>query len=153
MKKFSAWPAIKFTIVICLSVIISGCILIPAIDGVKKIGVTKSDREALLQPEVERFQEYVYWNRWQQAGSMVRDDLRNEMVKERLAKAKGYRLVDSKIDFIEFDEDGSKALVDITIRRYKVPFYLVEEVAEQQTWEFTISSGWKFVRAEVKKAS
>jgi hypothetical protein len=153
MKNFCVKRFIKIVAVLSVCLLICGCILIPAIDGVKKMGFTKSDREALLQPEVERFQEYVYWNRWQQAGAMVRDDLRNEMIKERLAKAKGYRLVDSKVDFIEFDEDGSKALVDLTIRRYKVPFYLVEEVAEQQTWEFTVSSGWKFVRAEAKKPS
>ena len=49
--------------------------------------------------------------------------------------------------YLDFDEDGSRATVTITTKRFKVPFYVVEDYTEDQQWEFSISDGWKFVSA------
>jgi hypothetical protein len=143
----------NFCVAILVIFFLNGCILVPFIDGVKKIGVTKSDREKLLKPIVERFQELVYWNKWEEAGHLIVQESRSKELRQILNRAKGFRLVDSKVDFIEYDKDSSNAVVDLTIRRYKVPFYVVEEFQEQQNWTFTISDGWKFVSVIEKNSN
>ena len=131
----------------------TGCIFIPLIDGVKKIGVTKSDREALLSSEVKEFQDLVYWNKFQLAGAKIQEEVRSQQLKQLTKRYKDYRLVDSTIDAIDFDKDSDHATVTVTARRFKVPFYIVEAYTEDQTWAFSVNSGWKFITAKKAETS
>ena len=140
---------LSLTLALTLAVFIqTGCIFVPIIDGVKKVGLTKSDREALLTPKVKDFQDLVYWSKFQEAGVFIKEDVRGDQLRELSRKYKDYRLVDSKIDFIDFNESGDAATVSVTARRFKVPFYIVEDYAEDQKWEFSLSDGWRFVSAK-----
>ena len=134
-----------------ISLIASGCILVPIADGVSKIGITKGDREALLPVAVKNFQDLIYWGRFQLAGALIKDEVKSSVLHELTKRYKDYRLVETKTDYLDFNEDGTKATVSLTTKRYKVPFYIVEDYAEDQKWEFAVSGGWKFVSAEKSK--
>ena len=59
------------------------------------------------------------------------------------------RLVDSKVDYVDFSDDAFSAKVDVTFKFFKVPFYIVTERKEQQTWRFAFGKGWKLAGREV----
>jgi hypothetical protein len=141
--RFHSFLPLLFIVSLCCQ----SCILIPVVDGVKKIGLTKNDREAMLPKTVSDFQDLLYWNKFQLASGMIKEDVRSKQIKELVKQYKGYRLVETKTDYLDFDEDGSRATVTITTKRFKVPFYVVEDYTEDQQWEFSISDGWKFVSA------
>ncbi len=101
----------------------------------------------MLPKTVSDFQDLLYWNKFQLASGMIKEDVRSKQIKELVKQYKGYRLVETKTDYLDFDEDGSRATVTITTKRFKVPFYVVEDYTEDQQWEFSISDGWKFVSA------
>jgi hypothetical protein len=125
---------------------------VPFVEGVSKIGLGKNDREALLPQSVQNFQDLIYWNKFQAVGALIKEDVRSVQIKEIMKKYKGYRLVETKTDFLDFNEDSTRCVASVTAKRFKVPFYIVEDYAEDQVWEFTVSDGWKFVSAEPSKA-
>lgn len=123
---------------------LSGCILVPIVDGVKKIGVTKSDRMALLPERVASFNHAMYWGRSEDALAFTLPESRPEIVKSMKEAAKFQeRIVETKVDFIDFDEDGTSATVDVTVKAFRVPVYVVSDTAKRQRWVFSLTDGWQ----------
>ena len=60
------------------------------------------------------------------------------------------RLVDARIERIDFSSDAYKAGVEVQIRYYEVPFYVVRSRHETEQWAFSLSDGWKVEQREVK---
>lgn len=131
---------------------LSSCILAPAIDSFKQLGVTKSDRTALLPTTLKRFHDSLYWGKPQEAMELVVSDARPELSEELQAIAEDERVVDSKIRRVDFSEDASNAKVQVAIKFFKVPFYIVNERRELQEWTFSVSNGWKLRDRQVEKA-
>jgi hypothetical protein len=125
--------------------ILSGCVaLAPVIETYRQLGVSSSDRAALLDKHVKDFHEAIYWGQSHTALSLADESVRVEL-REKIRDAhKNVKLIDSKIDFVEFNDDVNEAKVDVAVKYYKVPFYVVNEKVEQQEWKFGAGSGWKY---------
>jgi hypothetical protein len=118
--------------------------LVPIVDGVKKIGVTKSDRMALLPDRVATFNHAMYWGRSQDALTFALPESRSDLSKAMKEAAKYQeRIVETKVDNIEFDEDGTNATVEVTVRAFRVPVYVVNDTAKRQRWVFSLTNGWQ----------
>jgi len=121
----------------------SGCILVPFLQAFKETGATPADRRALLEPETKKFSDAMLMGRKMRALSLVLPESRetiNDQIKEI---GEGERVVEAKVDDIQWDDDAWKATVFIKIKYYKVPYYIVESRIDQQQWEFSMSDGWK----------
>ena len=131
---------------------VSGCGLIaPLVGSVHSIGVTEGDRQGLLPEELKSFNTALYWGTPQQALSHVLPEGR-QTVSEQLRKSRSEeRVVDSKVEYVDFADDAYTAKVDVTFKYYKVPFYIVTERKELQTWKFSMNGGWKLESREFKK--
>jgi hypothetical protein len=135
---------------------LSGCLLVPIVDGVKKIGVTKSDRMALLPDRVQSFNHAMYWGRSEDALAFALPESRPELMKSMKEAAKYQeRIVETKVDFIDFDEDGTSATVDVTVKAFRVPVYVVNDTARRQRWVFSLTDGWQLagIDGEIKDAA
>jgi hypothetical protein len=122
---------------------LSGCILVPFIDAFKKTGATEGDRMALLAPEVQRFTEAIGWGKKTEALGFVLDESRKEISTQLKKIGAEERVVDSKVDEVEWANDAFDAHVAVKVQYFMVPYYVVKTRTEQQHWVFSLTSGWK----------
>lgn len=145
----------KLSVFLLLGVFVassSGCFLAPAIDSFNKLGVTSSDRQALLAERIKLFSDALYWGEPSEAMLFVAPAHRVTLEPEFRRIKKQEKIVENKIESVEFSEDARKAKVEMTVRSYKVPFYVVNDRTEIQNWEFNLSDGWLLAsRAESKR--
>lgn len=126
-----------------VSLLFSGCILVPFLQAFKETGATPADRRALLEPETKKFSDAMLMGRKMRALSLVLPESRDEISQQIKDIGEGERVVEAKVDDIQWDPDAWKATVFIKIKYYKVPYYIVESRMDEQHWEFSMSDGWK----------
>lgn len=129
----------------------SGCIVLPALEGYSKLGLSKSDREKLLPKALKDFHGALYWSDPMSASAFVKEEGRGETLEKLRKSVDGVRVVESKIESIIYDDDSEKADVRVNIRAYKVPYYVVEDHKYIEKWEFTLSDGWQYVSQTATK--
>ncbi|MCB0318579.1 MAG: hypothetical protein KDD56_07465 [Bdellovibrionales bacterium] len=138
---------IVFLLIICVT--LSACPAVPLIQSFKDIGATESDRQTLLANEVKEFNISRYWGS-SDALTRVTPDAQDLVRSEILrAKRSKERIVESNVEFMNFEEDAYKATVDLAVRYFSVPSYIVHERYERQHWVFSISEGWKMNNLQV----
>ena len=122
---------------------LSGCIFVPFIDAFKKTGATEGDRMALLAPEVQRFSEAIGWGKKSEALTFVLDESKKDISGQLKKVGSEERIVDSKVDEVEWANDAYDAHVAVKVQYFLVPYYVVKTRTEQQHWVFSLASGWK----------
>ena len=76
-----------------------------------------------------------------------RDRLREGIREHRMKKE---RIVESKVEDVIFDDDARTADVEMTIRYYRTPVYIVKDRLEVQKWSFVgVGTGWLLSEREV----
>lgn len=128
-----------------LFLVLQGCIFVPAIDSVSRLGVTRSDRERLLAEQIKKFQEVLFWGNPNEALRFARDDARDDVRRYLKQISQEERVVESKVKSIDFSGNSYAAEVEVGVKYYRVPYYLVNERFENQKWEFSTVGGWKIV--------
>ena len=143
----------KVKLLLLLSIItaLNGCFLAPAIDSFNKLGVTASDRQNLLASRIQSFNDALFFGAPGEAEEFVIPDKRLELQRIIRRQRKEEKLVDMRVDAVGFESDAYKAIVDVVVRFYKVPFYVVNERVERQVWEFSVSSSWQLSQREEVK--
>ena len=129
--------------------LLAGCFLAPTLDSLSKTGLTPRDRRALLPERIKLFQDSLYWGSADDALAVVLPESREALRSELRGLQKKERLVDSKVDGIDFSDQAFEATVEITMRSYRIPVYVVESRTERQSWTFSIASGWMLKSREV----
>lgn len=132
---------------------LNGCFLAPAINSFNQLGVTASDRQQLLPRQVKLLHEARYWGSSTDLMQLI-DPEHPQLAQQFRAVDKGKRIVESAIDQVQFNEDSSEAKVDVRVKAYEVPVYVVKETVERQHWRFSMRDGWKvFQREELNEVS
>lgn len=98
---------------------------------------------ALLQPQAKKFSDAMMMGNKSLALAVVKPENRPTVVKQLRDKNEEERVVEAKVDDVQFQEDAWKATVTLKVKYYKVPFYIVESRYEEQQWEFSLSDGWQ----------
>jgi hypothetical protein len=130
---------------------LSGCLLVPFVDAFKKSGATESDRMALLAPEVQRFTEAIGWGNRSEAMSFVVEESRKEISSQFKKLGSEERIVDSKVDDVEWINSAWEAKVAVKVQYYMVPYYVVKTRLEDQHWIFSVASGWKLKQRSISE--
>ena len=143
----------KLIIALCLSMfMLSGCFLAPAIDSFNKLGVTKADRMQLLQVNVKRFNEALYWARPEEALTYVADTHRTDIAKSLKDLKRSEKIMESNVEEVNFTEDAYGADIEVQVRYLSItrPTNVIQSRTEKQNWKFSVSDGWQLVsRAEL----
>ncbi len=143
MKKF---------LLILFTTFASSCVLVPVIDSIKKVGLTSGDRKELLPQSVKKFHDLIQWGNINDALLYVDSDNSSEIYDYLQAKIENEKIVESKVKGIKYEDGAFQAIVEIKIRAYKVPVYIVVDKIERQTWKFGLSDSWRLTEiTEVKK--
>ena len=128
---------------------LTGCFLAPAISSMKEAGLTEADRMTRLSKDIKIFQDALYWGDQNTALAYVLPDNFESFQQTIRASKKNERIVESKVESANFTEDAYAATVEITVRSYRVPYYVVQDRLERQQWKFTLADGWKIASREV----
>ena len=144
---------LKIVLACVLAGCLSGCFLAPAIDSFNQLGVTESDRVKLLPQQIKRFQDALYWSSPQEALTYAAAENRTEISQQLRNKKAEERIVESKIENVDFKDNAYSANVEVSVRYFVVPYYIVSRRLEDQGWRFSLTDGWKLVSLDVKPVS
>lgn len=141
---------IRILILLWIVSAFSGCVVLaPLIQSYKETGISEGDRKQLLSQSVKEFNEALFWGRVDTALALADASVHDQLRKEVRKKRKSERLVESNIEYVDFKDGARKADVDVLVRFFKVPVYIVKERIERQRWIFALGSGWKLSGREV----
>ena len=148
-----ARPSVLILLLIMASSQITGCLIaVPFISAFKQSGFTEDDRRALLPKEIQKFQDALYWDDRTKIMSMVleqsRDSVAKTLTKAASPAKTGTKIVESRIDNLEFQEDATKASVTVSVKFFQAPFYVVQIREEQQRWHWGGVGSGKWLLAE-----
>jgi len=127
----------------------SGCILAPAIESFKRAGVTEADRQKILGENVEHFNQARFWGKPQKALLYSVPESQPALSKTLRKSKSEEQIVDAQVEHIEFSDNAYKALIDVKVRAFKVPVYIVRDRIERQHWVFSLGDGWRIEKLEI----
>lgn len=145
--------ALRSLVLVAICLAMNGCILLPVMDSMKQMGLTRSDREALLARDVKQFHEALYWGKPDRALALAMPDNRDAIASQLREMKRSHRIVESTIDSVDFADDAFTANVDVIVKYYAVPFYIVNERIEEHVWKFQMPDGWRLQTLHVRDGS
>ena len=121
--------------------LLSGCV-IPMV--AEEIIGTRSARMRLLNESLARFHKGVRWGDFETALKEMEPHLAGVYREKLLGDLKGLKVIDLKVESADISqEDSNKATVEVVVRFYKVPNYVVRAERKRETWEFyRTKSAW-----------
>ena len=122
---------------------LQGCVLIPFVQAFKETGATEGDRKALLEPEARKFADAMVLGNKSLAATVVMPESWPSISKQIRSRNEEERVVETKLDDVQYSDEARKATVTVKVRYFQVPFYIVKLRIEEQHWEFTMGDGWK----------
>ena len=123
----------------------SGCFVPHLIAGVQDTGLTVNSRRSLLPKEVKEFQEAVYYNNVMKALTKVADEMKESVKGDLMSRKERERIVEYKVEFSDFDESAYRAKVDVAVKYFEIPRYVVQTRIEKEDWHYITPGGWKLV--------
>ena len=137
--------------VLLISLCLSGClILAPFIQAWKNVGATADDRRALLNQQMKKFGDALYWGKGEAA--LFVDRSADASVRKGLTIDRDeIRVVETKLKNVEYSDDTYTAEVEFLIRFYRIPFYIVTDSKEKQIWKFHLGDNWFLAEREPGK--
>ncbi len=151
MKKRSIHILSKsyFLLLILVTPWLCGCpIVAGTIDSFRRVGLTEGSREGLLAPAVTKYNEAIGWGDISGALAMATDSYRATLRDQLMKNKDKIKVIESSVDLAEFENSAYEATVFMTIKAYKVPYYIAETTKNKQFWEFSVTSGWKISKQE-----
>ena len=133
-------------LLLLLTALLSGCLFAPVIQEIQGFGMGPGDRQNKLSEDSRTFLDALYWKRAGLALGYAKPEFRDELKSILRGRSADERIVESRVDFIDFDEESYAAEVEVVVRYYIVPYYVVEERREIHNWSFSLGTGWKIAK-------
>lgn len=135
---------LRFACFVTLVCVLSACLFaVPIIQGFKEVGLTEADRATLLTQELKHFHHAVQDGNRMRALQYADEQFRDEFKNLLRQYSRHEKVVDTEIDFVDLADEANTAEVEIFLKYYKQPYYVVKERLIKELWKFTVSSGWK----------
>jgi hypothetical protein len=127
-----------------LSSTLSGCSIL------YRISQGKEGRLVSLNEVLENFKKAMYWSKPQELSKFMEDGRKTELLRGFKEQQKGEKLVSIEIGDIEIHDDLNHASVEMLVKYFRVPNYVVETRREMQEWNFSVVFGtWKIESRQV----
>ena len=129
--------------VAAICVWLAGC---SAIETAELAVGVRDARARALNDAVGKFHHEMSLGSIPDAAELVSPEFRLEFPR-RFGMGDDSRFVDLTVEKVEFPEKSSDpATVDITVKMFKIPVYIVEKHRQREKWEFrNVSAGWVLV--------
>jgi len=157
MKRFTIVDWLPWLMILMCMPVLTGCpIVVPVIDSFKQMGMTEGDRKNLLKPVVMGFQRALSSGDLDGALSYLKADdprLRQSIIDEVRSNKHKEKVVDSNMDLVLYSDEARRAEVEVLVKYFEVPYYVVRQRVEKGDWEFSHKDGWKLVARSVHEVS
>jgi hypothetical protein len=127
----------------------TGCgVFAPFIQAWKNAGATESDRQELLAPQVKKFGEALYWSKGE-AILFLDPEASADVRKSLSIQREDMRVVETKVRAVEFQNKARTADVELMVKYYRIPYYIVTTAIEKQVWRFELGGTWRLYKREL----
>ena len=97
---------------------------------------------AMLQENVERFSRARYWGSYNEALSFAEPQVQQTLLRRWKQSGANEKLVELNVTDASFDAEGD-ASVEVAVRYFEQPSYLVRTRTERQLWRYyRLNGGW-----------
>jgi hypothetical protein len=118
---------------------------VPFVQAFKEVGATEGDRMALLPEQIKKFNSAVVFGNRMEAMQYVSTDSQEKIASGLKDNTEEERIVDSKVNNVVWADSARQATVEIKVKYFKVPVYIVTTRVEEQRWAFSVGEGWKLI--------
>jgi hypothetical protein len=119
-------------------------------DNLNDIFATDGVKAKRLNERVEKFHQALYWSSAQEAAMYIDKSQRREILRTLIGEKQKQKLVDLSVDFVDLQSDGETALIDVRVRYYPIPHYVIITRVDQETWKFDrFGGGWFLTDREI----
>jgi hypothetical protein len=136
-------------------VLFSGCeLMVPFFNMYHESGVSEADRKLLLKPQVKAFVDALRTNDIDKALMCIDDEhpeVREALLQDLKRARRKEVVVSSETELVLFSDTSHKAAVEVLVKYYEIPYYIVNEREEKQDWVFTLHNKWKLVSLRIEK--
>jgi hypothetical protein len=130
-------------IILVVFVLLLGCSGKAQPHSIENLFVSSKGQAKQLPEVIKLFNHNLYWGSLEQAAEYIVPENRSQFVRNAKSKRETEKLVDLEIGYIDFSDNNDSATVDIKVKYYRVPNYIIETRYDQQRWSFSrYSGGW-----------
>lgn len=133
---------LKYLLFLLPCFLVTSCIFVPFVESVRDIGATPSHRMALMNETLKDFKQTLSWSDNNRLGKFIREDKFREII-DKFEVDKDTKVIDAKIERVEYANDVYEADVELLMRRYSLNTLVVKEIELNQKWSFSLTDGWK----------
>jgi hypothetical protein len=133
----------KITLLVCLSVFLSGCIFAPILSSINESGVTEKGRQFSFNQSVKEFNSALFWQNYPKAQRFALTDSDLDIKSSLTGGDKNARVVEVKVEDVNFIEDSYTAEVSLALRIQEYETMIVAPKSQKQTWVYSLEDGWK----------
>lgn len=119
-----------------------------AVEGFSQVGATESARKRLLQKDMKRFHSGLYWGKPGVVVQYVVPEMEDVFKAEMRESKRKERIVEHQVELVDFSDDAYEATVEVLVKYYEVPYYMVKDRLEREQWQFSMGQGWKISSRE-----
>lgn len=102
------------------------------------------DKKAMLRGVAQKYHRSLYWGAYDEAVSFAVPEIQHVLFQKLKTLYGSQKVVSIDVDGINFDDSGSMAEIDVSVRYYGTPSYLINSRKERQRWEFSrFNGGWQ----------
>lgn len=109
------------------------------------------ERRGELSKRVSKYHQAMYWGDVDSASAYLSPETRREIRNSLLDRKEKEHLVKTEVDAVDIHETGDSATVDMKIKYYLIPNYVVKTRREKQVWQFE-SGAWFLAESTVIKS-
>lgn len=122
----------KYLFILFLS--FQGCILVPFFNAYNEAGLTPETRKGKFPKQLRLFTNNLAMSSSINLAKFIHPQNRREVMAK--LNQPDRKIVDVQVNYVDFNEDATEANVDLTIKGYKVPFYVVKETVQHSKWKY-----------------
>lgn len=131
-----------------LAVLQTGC-LGTALSTLDDMTAGMNQRIAMHQNAVQVFHKGVSWGAPETVSKYVSPRIISTFAKKFPGYSDKEKLVGIEVDEIAYEEDAKTAYVDVTIKYFRKPAYVVDTKKQSEKWEFrSMDGGWLLTDAQ-----
>ncbi len=141
MQRIACFRTIWLATLVSLLMPLFGCV------SLGEVTVGREGKLELLSKRVDLFHKSVYWGKIDDAQLFALPESSSKIVDRAQLNRRVERLVDLEIESTELNEADDTASVDVRVRFFRTPSYIVKTKRQREIWAFKRFQGGWFLKS------
>lgn len=121
-------------------------------NNVEQVFASEDEQRKSVGKMVDDFHQALYWGDASAATLYVVPEIRDDFHFQTSQRKEKERVIEAEVRKISLDQENDVANVDVFIKYFRVPNYVVKTRHEKQVWEYRSGEGrWLFKDSSVEQ--